>query len=41
MQMLYSIVTIRMSMYFKRQNKLADEGKLSALEGVEGFRYAP
>ncbi|KAF2631009.1 pantothenate transporter [Macroventuria anomochaeta] len=41
MQILYSIVTICMSMYFKRQNKLADEGKKPALEGVEGFRYAP
>ncbi|KAJ8116432.1 hypothetical protein OPT61_g2132 [Boeremia exigua] len=40
MQILYSVVTICMSMYFKRQNKLADEtGK--TLEGVEGFRYAP
>ena len=40
MQVLYSIVTICMSMYFKRQNRLADEtGK--TLEGVEGFRYAP
>ncbi|OAF99295.1 MFS general substrate transporter [Paraphaeosphaeria sporulosa] len=40
MQILYSIVTICMSMYFKRQNRLADEtGK--TLEGVEGFRYAP
>ncbi|XPS99847.1 hypothetical protein M3J09_009015 [Ascochyta lentis] len=41
MQMLYSIVTICMSMYLKRQNKLADEGKKPALEGVGGFRYAP
>ncbi|KAL1605513.1 hypothetical protein SLS59_003315 [Nothophoma quercina] len=41
MQILYSIVTICMSMYFKRQNKLADEGLRPALEGVEGFRYAP
>lgn len=41
MQVLYSIVTFCMSMYFKRQNKLAGEGKKPALEGVEGFRYAP
>jgi hypothetical protein len=41
MQMLYSIVTISLSMYFKRQNKLADQGSRPALEGVEGFRYAP
>jgi hypothetical protein len=41
MQIMYSIVTFCMSMYFKRQNRLADEGKKPALEGVEGFRYAP
>ncbi|KAF2107374.1 retrograde regulation protein 2 [Lophiotrema nucula] len=41
MQVLYSIVTFCLSMYFKRQNRLADEGKKPALEGVEGFRYAP
>lgn len=41
MQILYSIVTFCMSMYFKRMNRLADEGKRPALEGVEGFRYAP
>ncbi|KAF2010179.1 retrograde regulation protein 2 [Aaosphaeria arxii CBS 175.79] len=41
MQMLYSIITFAMSMHFKRQNKLADEGKRPTLEGVEGFRYAP
>ncbi|KAH6614012.1 major facilitator superfamily domain-containing protein [Boeremia exigua] len=40
MQLVYSVATLCMSMYFKRQNKLADEtGK--TLEGVEGFRYAP
>ncbi|KAF2473587.1 retrograde regulation protein 2 [Lindgomyces ingoldianus] len=41
MQLLYSIVTFCMSMYFKRMNRLADEGKKPCLEGVEGFRYAP
>ncbi|KEF61666.1 uncharacterized protein A1O9_03234 [Exophiala aquamarina CBS 119918] len=41
MQMLYSITTCSFSMYLKRQNRLADEGKRPALEGVEGFRYAP
>ena len=41
MQMLYSVITFCLSMYFKRQNRLADEGKRPALEGVEGFRYAP
>lgn len=41
LQILYCVVTFTLSMYFKRQNKLADEGKNPALEGVEGFRYAP
>ncbi|KAF2129232.1 retrograde regulation protein 2 [Dothidotthia symphoricarpi CBS 119687] len=41
MQMVYSTLTLSMSMHFKRMNKLADEGKKPALEGVEGFRYAP
>ena len=41
MQILYSVVTFCMSMYMKRMNKLADEGTKPALEGVEGFRYAP
>lgn len=41
MQMLYSLLTIAMSMYMKRENRLADEGKRPALEGAEGFRYAP
>lgn len=41
MQMLYIILTFSHSMYLKRQNKLADEGKRPALEDLEGFRYAP
>ncbi|KAL5472872.1 hypothetical protein PMIN07_000293 [Paraphaeosphaeria minitans] len=41
LQMLYSVVTICMSMHFKRMNRLADEGKRTSLEGVKGFRYAP
>jgi len=41
MQILYCVLTVCMSMYLKRQNRLADEGKRPALEGVEGFRYAP
>ncbi|KAF2018172.1 MFS general substrate transporter [Aaosphaeria arxii CBS 175.79] len=41
MQILHIILTFCMSLYFKRQNKLADEGHRPALEGVEGFRYAP
>ncbi|ORY16928.1 retrograde regulation protein 2 [Clohesyomyces aquaticus] len=41
MQLLYSIVTFCMSMYFTRMNQLADEGKKPCLEDVEGFRYAP
>lgn len=40
MQALYAVMTFSMSMYLKRQNKLADEGKKPMLEGVEGFRYA-
>ena len=40
MILLYAVVTFCMSMYFKKQNRLADEGKRPALEGVEGFRYA-
>ncbi|ETN39961.1 uncharacterized protein HMPREF1541_06188 [Cyphellophora europaea CBS 101466] len=41
MQMLYIVITLCHSMYLKRQNKLADEGKRPSLEDVEGFRYAP
>jgi MFS family permease len=41
MQMIYSVATLCMSMYLKRLNRLADEGSRPALEGVEGFRYAP
>lgn len=41
LQMLYIIITVTHSMYLKRQNKLADEGKKPTLEDVEGFRYAP
>jgi len=40
MILLYIIVTFLMSMYLKRENRLADKGKRPALEGVEGFRYA-
>ncbi|KIW14984.1 hypothetical protein PV08_07771 [Exophiala spinifera] len=41
MQLAYSVSTFGLSMYLKRQNRLADEGKRPALENVEGFRYAP
>ncbi|CEL07812.1 hypothetical protein ASPCAL10966 [Aspergillus calidoustus] len=41
MQMLYTVGTFSMSMYLRRRNRLADEGQIAALEGVEGFRYAP
>ena len=41
MQMLYTVATFTLSMYLKRQNKLADEGKRPSLENLEGFRYAP
>ncbi|KAK5081065.1 hypothetical protein LTR70_009327 [Exophiala xenobiotica] len=45
MLMLYIIITISMSMHFKRQNRLADEaqaeGRQYILEKTPGFRYAP
>lgn len=41
MQLVYSVITLVMSMLFKKWNRLADEGRRPALEGVEGFRYAP
>lgn len=41
MQALCLIVSFLTSMHLKRLNRLADEGKISALEGVEGFKYAP
>lgn len=41
LQVAYSIGTFAMSMYLQRKNKQLDEGKVAALEGVEGFRYAP
>jgi hypothetical protein len=39
LQMGIGVVTFSCSMWLKRQNRLADEGKIPALEGVEGFRY--
>lgn len=41
LQIVYSLLTFSLSMWKIRQNRLADEGKRPALEGVEGFRYAP
>lgn len=41
MQIVYTIGTFCMSIYLRRRNRLADEGKVPALEEVEGFRYAP
>ncbi|KAF2750122.1 MFS general substrate transporter [Sporormia fimetaria CBS 119925] len=41
MQFAYCVITLSLSMWFRRQNRLADEGKKAVLEGVEGFRYAP
>lgn len=41
LQITAGVVTFLTSMWLKRQNQLADEGKRPALEGVEGFRYAP
>ncbi|RDL29807.1 Uncharacterized protein BP5553_10672 [Venustampulla echinocandica] len=40
-QLLLIVATFSMSMYLRRQNRLADEGKIGPLEGVEGFRYSP
>lgn len=40
MQFVYILITFSLSMFFKKQNKLADQGS-KILEGVEGFRYAP
>lgn len=43
--MLYMIITFSLSMYFKKQNRLADvaqaEGREYVLEKTPGFRYAP
>ena len=41
LQIAYIISTFALSMHFKRENKLADEGKKPTLENVEGFRFAP
>lgn len=41
MQIAYTFATFTLSMFLKRQNREADEGKRPALENVEGFRYAP
>jgi hypothetical protein len=41
LELLHITFTFSLSMYFKRQNRLADHGKRPALEQVEGFRYAP
>lgn len=41
LQVLFIVVTFSLSMYFRRMNQLAGQGKVRALEGVEGFRYAP
>lgn len=41
MQFVFIAMTFSLSMYFQYRNRLADQGKVSVLEGVEGFRYAP
>ncbi|CAH0043361.1 unnamed protein product [Clonostachys solani] len=41
LQICYSIAVFSMSMYLKKQNRLADQGIKPVLEGVSGFRYAP
>ncbi|KAL3474744.1 major facilitator superfamily domain-containing protein [Aspergillus californicus] len=41
MQMFYAVMTGLFSLYLSRQNRRVAEGKRDALEGVQGFRYAP
>jgi hypothetical protein len=42
MQILYIIITIILSFWFKAQNRKADRSNGSLiLEGVKNFRYAP
>ncbi|KAF2160172.1 hypothetical protein M409DRAFT_70679 [Zasmidium cellare ATCC 36951] len=41
LQFVFIAITFALSMYFRRMNRLADEGKVRNLEGVDGFRYAP
>ena len=39
--LIYCCIVIGLSMHFKKLNRLADAGERPALEGEEGFRYAP
>lgn len=39
MQILYLCLISFITLHFRRQNRLADEGKIAELEGVPGFRY--
>lgn len=41
MQMLFIGIVTGLTVYFKKKNRLADEGVLNELEKVEGFRYTP
>lgn len=41
LQFLFIVFMFSLSMYFRRMDCLADQGKVRVLEGVEGFRYAP
>lgn len=41
LQMTTGVITFLTSMWLKRQNQMADQGKIPALEEVEGFRYIP
>ena len=41
MQILYIVITITLSFWFKGQNRKADRDGQVVLEGVKNFRYAP
>lgn len=36
---MYIVITVALSMYFKRENRKAERGEV-VLEGVSAFRYA-
>lgn len=41
MQILFIIIVACLTIYFKKKNRMADQGRLRELEKVEGFRYSP
>jgi hypothetical protein len=40
-QLASCIMVFAASMYFRRQNRLLEQGKVAVLEGVPGFKYVP